>query len=405
MSTTLSPATPTALANAPAIAAILARQAELEQQNQSLREARDIVASALARHETLYEQAPVGYATVDDAATVMSANRALSELLRTPRAQLLGRSWLSVVDHDDRTRMIGLLDDVMDDGSPGPIEVHLRSEAVGVLTVAIAATRDVPANRCRLVITDQTRQRDAERIKQQVLRMEAVGRLSAGLAHTFNNLLTIIGCHNEFLLGGLHPSSELLEHTDAIREAVARAAQVTNRLLAYASPRPTTVEELDVNEAVTEFAELFRSLRYGKAELRVTLGARAGRVRADPVLVQQVLMNLALNAVEAMPNGGHVTVRTDAVASPHPGAAALPGGPFVRVRIIDDGAGMNEEVLARAFEPYFSTKDEGTGYGVGLPTVQAIVEQAGGVVRALSAPGRGAQLEVVLPACEAATAH
>lgn len=245
MPSTLSPVVAPASSNGTAIAAILARQAELEQQNQSLREARDIVAGALARHELLYEQAPVGYATIDNAATVVSANRALSEMLRTPKPQLLGRSWLAVVDHEDRTQMLRLLDDALAEGAPDPIEVHLRSEEVGLLTVAVAATRDVAANRCRLVVTDHTRQRDADRLSADAEDLAAIGRLTGRIAHSLNNLLTVIGCHNEFVLRGLHPSSDLIEHAAAIRDAVTRSAECTEQLLSDARLHPASLRSAE----------------------------------------------------------------------------------------------------------------------------------------------------------------
>ena len=231
-------------------------------------------------------------------------------------------------------------------------------------------------------------------------KMEAVGRLAGGVAHDFNNLLTAILGYSELLqakLGELHPGCADLEE---IRKAGERAATLTRQLLAFSRKQVRQPALLDLNAVVGDLEKMLRRLIGEDVELRIVRGDNAGAVQADPGQLEQVIMNLAVNARDAMPRGGRLTISTMPVlldasfAQRHVGAQA---GPHVRLTVEDTGSGMDAETLSHVFEPFFTTKEQGKGTGLGLSTVYGIVQQSGGYVGVWSEPGRGSRFDIYLP--------
>jgi signal transduction histidine kinase/CheY-like chemotaxis protein len=267
----------------------------------------------------------------------------------------------------------------------------------------------------RLVGTahDLTEQVELEAQLRQAQKMEAVGRLAGGVAHDFNNLLMVIGSHARFALDALPPASPVREEIEAIDEASRRAATLTRQLLAFSRKQILKPEVLELNAVVRGLEPMLRRLIGEDITVHSQLAPRLDMVLADPAQLEQVLVNLALNARDAMSAGGRLTIETanvdvcptGAVAGPQPGDEPLPAGPYVRLTVRDTGAGMSAETQARAFEPFFTTKETGKGTGLGLATVYGIVRQSGGAVRVASAPGEGTTFEIDLPRAAACPAN
>jgi len=253
------------------------------------------------------------------------------------------------------------------------------------------------------VQVDVTARRTLDEQFRQAQKMEVVGRLAGGVAHDFNNLLTVINGYSELLLVGLPPGDPSREMLEEIHKAGERSAGLTRQLLAFSRKQILDARVLDPNAVVAEAEKMLRRTIGEDVRLTLALAPDAGRVRADAGQLEQVLMNLVVNARDAMPRGGRLTIRIrnatlGAAADPaHP--AARPG-PHVVLSVTDTGTGMTDEVKAHLFEPFFTTKGVGQGTGLGLATVYGIVQQSGGHLRVESAVGKGTTFEVYLPRAE-----
>jgi two-component system, cell cycle sensor histidine kinase and response regulator CckA len=238
---------------------------------------------------------------------------------------------------------------------------------------------------------------------RQSQKLEAIGRLAGGVAHDFNNILqTQLGCC-ELMRAELPPDSRLADDLETIRSCAERAAGLTRQLLAFSRRQPLQVEVLDLNRIVTEITGLLERVIGDDIALVATLAEDLGRVRADPGQVQQIIMNLVVNARDAMPEGGRLTLETanveldEGYARVHVGAVA---GPHVLLAVTDTGCGMDAHTRSRLFEPFFTTKEQGQGTGLGLATVYGIVKQSGGNIWVYSEPDRGSTFKVYLPRVE-----
>jgi nitrogen-specific signal transduction histidine kinase/CheY-like chemotaxis protein len=247
---------------------------------------------------------------------------------------------------------------------------------------------------------DETERRALQAQLVQSQKMEAVGRLAGGVAHDFNNLMTAIMGFADLIARRMAADDPRRRYLDEITAAAERAAAVTRQLLAFGRRQMLKPQVLDLAEVVARAQGLLGRLVHGDIALEVSTAGPTGRVRADPTQMEQVLMNLVLNARDAMPDGGRLTITLDEVTVRSGDGAQRAGaapGPCVRLTVGDNGHGMDAETLARAFEPFFTTKEVGRGTGLGLSTVYGIVRQSGGAVLARSEPGRGSTFEVLLP--------
>jgi signal transduction histidine kinase/ActR/RegA family two-component response regulator len=246
---------------------------------------------------------------------------------------------------------------------------------------------------------DAERQQLEEQLRQSQ-KMEALGRLAGGVAHDFNNLLTIIKGHSDLMTDWLSPSEMSYKSCEQICKATDRASSLTRQLLVFSRRQALKPKVLDLNALVTEMDTLLKRLIREDVEFVFVPGAALGSVKADSGQIEQVLMNLTVNACDAMPEGGKLTIETSNVTADEEYAQSRPGlqrGQFVLLSATDTGHGMDAKMQARIFEPFFTTKDVDKGTGLGLATVYGIVKQSGGFICVDSAPGKGSRFEVYLP--------
>jgi PAS domain S-box-containing protein len=246
--------------------------------------------------------------------------------------------------------------------------------------------------------------RESESALVQAQRLESVGRLAGGVAHDFNNMLSVILGYGELLWNELQPTDPLRGRVDLIMEAGRRSAGLTKQLLAFSRGQPQQCEDLDLNALVLTLEPMLGRLLGEDVETELRLEEGVGCILADRTQIEQVLMNLAINARDSMPQGGTLSLTTTRAHSAEvPGQVRGEDGAseFALLAVSDTGCGMDEETLARAFEPFFTTKARDKGTGLGLSTVHGIVEQSGGFVRLRSQPGEGTTCEVYLPRTEA----
>jgi PAS domain S-box-containing protein len=257
------------------------------------------------------------------------------------------------------------------------------------------------------VATDVTERRRLEDQLRQSQKMEAIGRLAGGVAHDFNNLLAAIQGHAELMLGQLPQGLPLHRSATEVHKAAARGALLTRQLLTFSRKEVVAPGAFDLNLVVAEMENMLRRLIGEQITLTITLADTPLRARCDRGQLEQVLLNLAVNARDAMPEGGPIAIAVSGADVAEDECAAHPGarpGPHVRVTVRDAGCGMDEHTRAHLFEPFFTTKSAGKGTGLGLSTVYGIVQRAGGHIRVQSAPGQGSTFTVYLPRVEAPAA-
>jgi len=254
------------------------------------------------------------------------------------------------------------------------------------------------------VATEITERKRLEEQLMQSQKMEAVGQLAGGVAHDFNNILTAIVGYSDLLAAELSGSPRHLDDLEEIRKAARRAAALTRQLLAFSRKQVLEPRVIDVNDVVLNLDKMLRSLISENIELKTSLAPKLDAARADPNQLEQVIMNLAINARDAMPDGGTLTIETGNATLDHAYAAqhvsVIPGD-YVMLAVTDTGCGMDQQTQARIFEPFFTTKPAGRGTGLGLSTVYGIVKQSGGNIWLYSEPGQGTTFKVYLPAIQA----
>lgn len=258
----------------------------------------------------------------------------------------------------------------------------------GIITHFISNDRD---------ITDRRRM---ENQLQQAQKMDAIGRLAGGVAHDFNNLLMVISSYAELMLDSITPQHPLRRNVDEIQKASRRAADLTRQLLAFGRKQMQSLQLLDLNLIIEDINRMLPRLIGEDIELVFAPGQKLGRVKADPVQIEQILMNLVANARDAMPKGGRLLIETasvrldDAYVQEH---SIVPPGDYVLLTVTDSGMGIAPEHLLHIFEPFYTTKEEGKGTGLGLATVYGIVKQNSGFIWVYSEPGMGTTFKIYLP--------
>jgi two-component system cell cycle sensor histidine kinase/response regulator CckA len=342
---------------------------------------------------------------VEQLDTVVYANDAAARLIGFHRADdLIGVPIERVLRAGVRARALRNNDNHT--VAAGAVETSIQREAGPPATVRVTAQR-LYYRRRRAVhyllrdVTDRQQAEDNLRRSEEQLRqaqkMDAVGRLAAGIAHDFNNIMTAIQGHAQFLIEDLPPVFASRDDAIEIKRAAERATELTRQLLTFARRQPTQPVALDVNDAVLSLEKMLRRLLPTDIRLDIITGDVA-TVFIDPTHFEQVVVNLAVNARDAMGSGGVVTIRTSMFVQGEADVAQdvdMRPGEYVQLTVSDTGRGMSEEVQSHIFEPFFTTKTEGTG--LGLPTVYGIVQQARGCVSVSSREGAGTTFSVFLP--------
>jgi two-component system cell cycle sensor histidine kinase/response regulator CckA len=248
--------------------------------------------------------------------------------------------------------------------------------------------------------TAETALRESEDQLRQAQKLEAVARLAAGVAHDFNNILTAISGHSELLLRLLEPGDSKRKHAEQIEKCAGLAAALTRQLLTFSRKQAMEPRVLNLNDIVQNVERMLRRLIGEDIELRATLEAVSGHIKADPSQLEQVIMNLTVNSRDAMPNGGKVHIRTANLTIDEAGLKEVPAlrpGNYVVLSVTDTGMGMTPQVKAHLFEPFFTTKPAGKGTGLGLATCFGIVQQSSGYISVDSEPGKGTTFRIYFP--------
>jgi signal transduction histidine kinase/CheY-like chemotaxis protein len=311
-------------------------------------------------------------------------------------AAVLAGGALIFVISDTVTRPLGLLVQGVQAVERGdfsyPLQLGGRNE-LATLTKAFNNMRST-------LQRDEAQREQLQGQLRQAQKMEALGRLAGGVAHDFNNLLTVIRGHSELLLDRVRPDDPLHAHSQQIRKTSDRAASLTRQLLAFSRMQVLEAKVVDVNELIADMGKLLRRLIREDIEFSLRLGDSLGRVKADPGQLEQVFLNLTVNASDAMSSGGRLTIETKNVLVDQEYSRIRPSiepGNYVMVGVTDTGRGMNAATKAQIFEPFFTTKERGKGTGLGLATVYGVVKQTGGFIWVDSEPELGTRFEIYLP--------
>ena len=359
------------------------------------RRAEDALRSSEARLRLVVENIPELVLLVGHEGEITYANPALRGTLGLDPDEVLGRRVTELVQADDRERALRLLTAPSSDS----VEIRLRRHdgRAGLFSCrACNLFPRSPSTGRMFIAADVTEKRRLEAQAHQAQKLDSIGRLAGGMAHDFNNLLSVVLGYSDLALRALPADSEVEHLLTVIREAGQRGAALTSQLLAFARKQPAATRLLDLAELVGGLQGLLRRTLGEDVELAFDLAPGAGRIRADPAQVEQVLMNLVINAREAMPDGGRMWVSARRVEAATTTPSGSPGAePHVALSVRDSGCGMSEEVQERLFEPFFTTKDTGTG--LGLATTYGIVRQAGGGIEVESRPGEGTCFTVWFP--------
>src|SRR5947209_9617743 len=373
------------------------------------RRAEAALREAEAGYSTLVEQAPVGIYRSNPAGRFLSANRALARILGYDSpAELLGLDMTRDVYADPAERQRLLDRDSYTEREYDEVEATWKRKDGRRLTVqlSVRAVRDGSGGveYYETFVRDVTEQRRLQQQLVQSQKMEAVGRLAGGVAHDFNNLLTVILSYSDLLLEDRPPDAPDREDIEQIRKAAVGASALTRQLLAFSRQQVLEPRVLDVNTVVASTEKMLTRLLGEDISLTASLAPALGAVKVDPGQLEQIIMNLAVNARDAMPHGGRLSIETanvdmdESYVRGHP--VAHPG-PYVMLAVSDTGIGMDAVTQARIFEPFFTTKEAGKGTGLGLATVYGIVKQSGGFIWVYSEPGHGTSFKIYLPQVDA----
>ncbi len=347
--------------------------------------------------EAIFNSSLEGMLIVNEEGRYVDANPAACRILGRSRSEVLGQL-VGSFSTDPRGTLKYFLELLT---THAPLaEGTIRTPEDKIRHIEFSVRTNYLPGRHLMVTRDVT---ERKRLEQQLLqsqKMEAIGQLAGGIAHDFNNMLTAIRGYSELLQRSLNPESVERRYADSILSAADKAAMTTQSLLAFSRQQVIQPRELDINAVVQEMAALLQKLIGEDIRLSIALSNQIGTVKMDPGQLSQVLLNLAINARDAMPNGGSLTVESANVMLDQSYVKAhlnVQPGPYVMLSVSDSGCGMSAEIISRIFEPFFTTKAAGKGTGLGLSIVYGIVEQAKGAIYVYSELGQGTCFKIYLP--------
>ncbi|HEX4929883.1 MAG TPA: ATP-binding protein [Gaiellaceae bacterium] len=353
--------------------------------------------TAEARYRSLIENIPlVTYMnSVQEPHFTAFMSPQIEGLLGYTAAEWTAKPELAIegIHPDDRERVLELAHQIRVDGKPTRCEFRLTAadgRIVWVLDQTIPVYDDGMLLGYQGFLLDITEHKQVEEQLRQSQKMEAIGQLAGGIAHDFNNMLTAISGYAELLAISFDEGDPRADDVDQVRKAAAHAAALTRQLLTFSRKQMLLPQLLDVNDVVRDLEPMLARTIGAAVEVRMSLGSGLAQVETDPDQLAQIVLNMAINARDAMPDGGVITISTTTVDSD--------AGSFVTVEIADTGTGMDEETRTRACEPFFTTKDTGKGTGLGLATAYGVVSQSGGRIEIDTVLGEGSTFRVLLPA-------
>jgi two-component system cell cycle sensor histidine kinase/response regulator CckA len=358
-----------------------------------------------ARFRSIYEQAAVGISQIGLDGRLLMVNAALCNMLGFEESELLGRKIEDITHPDDHARETALLNAMLRENRHSyELEKRYRHRDGSLVWVHVASSMvsgpaGEPLYRIS-VIQNLTERKRAEDMLKQAQKMEAIGRLAGGVAHDFNTLLNVMLGYSELLLSELPEGDERRERVLQIKNSADAGAMLTRQLLAFSRKQASAEEVLDLREVAAKMTPILERLLRDDIELTVKCGAQPCPVKVDPGQIQQLVLNLAANAGDAMPDGGQLNIEVrsveldDTYIRQHP---TLQVGRYAMLAISDSGTGMDAETVAHIFEPFFTTKDAGKGTGLGLATVYGIAKRNGGDIWVYSELDVGTIFKVLLP--------
>jgi two-component system cell cycle sensor histidine kinase/response regulator CckA len=376
--------------------------------NRARGEATDPQRAAEVRFMRFFQNTPMAIATVDRAGTISRTNALFARLFQSTQGEAgpaagEQRSILSVVSERDREALETAIRRAADGQSDiAPVDAVLSgaAERYGRFYVTAVEEEERDTEAAIVYVLETTSQRTLENQVHQRARMESVGQLAGGIAHDFNNVLSAIMMATDFLLNAHKPTDPSFQDIMQIKQNANRAASLVRQLLAFSRRQTLRPQVLDLGEVLSELTMLLRRLIGEKVVLEVKHGRDLWPVKADISQFEQVIVNLAVNARDAMPDGGKLTIRTANVTAAEAAQYAYEGMPaadYVLVEVSDTGSGIPPEIIGKIFEPFFSTKEVGKGTGLGLSTVYGIVKQTGGFIYPESERGLGTAFRIFLP--------
>ncbi|HPD82378.1 MAG: PAS domain S-box protein [Alphaproteobacteria bacterium] len=367
----------------------------------SEKEMRQALKASEDRFQRFYEEAPLGIVLADANGFIRDSNTTFAALVGHELKHVEGMSLKDIVALDDQDKVIQAMGKIEEGQRMSvPLEIIMMTKDGKDITVQMHAQRFKQSDNIVLHFIDLTEQKDLEVQFVQSQKMQAVGQLAGGIAHDFNNLLTAIIGFCDLLLLRHKPGDPSFGDIMQVKQNSNRAANLVRQLLAFSRQQTLRPKVHDMSDILTEVSHLIRRLIGANIELDLVHGSNLGMVKVDIGQMEQVLINLAVNARDAMENGGELTIRTENFDNSKPiicGEDEMPPGKWVSIQVQDTGCGISKENLSRILEPFFTTKDVGQGTGLGLATVYGIIRQTGGFLSIESEVGKGTIFTIYLP--------
>jgi two-component system, cell cycle sensor histidine kinase and response regulator CckA len=360
--------------------------------------------AAEVRFMRFFDHTPMAIATVDRSGAVVRANARFAKLAQSLSADgAANKSIFAAVNVRDRNLLVAAINQAAEgQGDIPPVEAMLdgAKERWGQFFVTAVEEGERETEAAIVYLLETTERRTLENQINQSQKMDMVGQLAGGIAHDFNNVLSAIMMANDFLLNAHKPTDPSFQDIMQIKQNATRAATLVRQLLAFSRRQTLRPQVLDLGDALSDLTMLLRRLIGEKVKLDLVHGRDLWPVKVDVSQFEQVIVNLAVNARDAMPDGGKLTVRTSNVTSEDAARLSYKGMPaadYVRIDVADTGSGIAPDIVDKIFEPFFSTKEVGKGTGLGLSTVYGIVKQTGGFVYVDSEAGKGTSFHIFLP--------